>query len=329
MCEASVSDWAVALTLTYDDRKLDKPNQAKMLYKEDWQGFRNRLRKYTRFRGIYCGEFGSKKGRAHWHCLLFGTGTPPEPLTQLKEKEFVPMKLTNSKSKRPMWPYGNVYADWGHSEKKVRYISKYLTKALRKPSIHKKDEVLTEVVGWSKRPIMGHETVLKYAERQAAMRVWPRSFNYIPPGVQPKKWRYTFQGAAQHVYLEHMLDLWPEGHKAPKTEWMENAYRRFMVYTYNQYYKKTLKIFPKACLPLATAVTHAKTNPTLINYFKERPPKNLDFEREGLKWQEEQEIAETAAARYRLAQLGGQSRCGHPNEKRDRQRRPFKERYLA
>jgi hypothetical protein len=327
MCEASVSDWAVALTLTYDDRKLDKPNQATMLYKEDWEGFRNRLRKYATFRGIYCGEFGKAKGRAHWHTLLFGTGRPPEPLLQLKEKEFVPMQKTNSKSKRPMWPYGNVYADWGHSEKKVRYISKYLTKALRKPSIHKKDKVLTEVVGWSKRPIMGHATVLKYAERQAAMRVWPRSFNYIPPGVEPKKWRYTFQGAAQHLYIDHMLDLWPEGHEAPRAEWMQNAYRRYVSYTYQQAEKKLLKSFPKACLPLAVAVRYAESNPTLLNYYNERPEKNLEFERDALKWQEGQEGKENAS-RHR-ARRGDRSQLGHPNEKPDRQRVPFKERYLV
>lgn len=328
MCEASVSDWAVALTLTYDDLLLDKPNQTRMLYKEDWAGFRNRLRKYTTFRGIYCGEFGKAKGRAHWHTLLFGNGTPPEPLLQLKNKEYAYMRKTNTKSKRPLWPYGMVYTDWGHSEKKVRYISKYLTKALRRPSDHKKDKLLSEVVGWSKRPIMGEAVVLRYAERQAAMKVWPRSFNYIPPGVKPKKWRYTFQGAAQFLYLDHMLSLWPEGHAAPKSEWMENAYRRYTAYTYEQAYKKLLKTFPPACLPLAVAVRNAKTNPTLLNHYSEQPEKNLEFEIMRAKWLDGQQEAATDATIRHQGPLGARDRLGHPNEKPAKPLRRFKERFV-
>lgn len=62
------------LTLTYSPEKV--PGE---LVKKDVQDFLKRLFKNEHLKGVkrfYCGEYGSKYGRPHYHCILFGYRPP-------------------------------------------------------------------------------------------------------------------------------------------------------------------------------------------------------------------------------------------------------------
>lgn len=228
LMESATSDWTIALTLTYDDKKIINPLQTKVVNVEDFQKFQRRLRRHWQFKYVAAGEYGERKGRTHFHCLLMGQGLPPDIPNR---KNFVSWKH---------WPWGYVFADYGTSEAKIRYIVKYLVKAKEQERKNKRDKTqhLTEWIGYSKRPILGQKMVLQLAERQANMQVFPRNFNYRPPNANPSKWRYTLQGKAQEEYFDRLFELWPEGRKAGKTEWMENAYRRYVVKKLKDDYQK-------------------------------------------------------------------------------------------
>jgi hypothetical protein len=219
LMEAADSDWTLALTLTYDDRKIINPLQTKVVNVEDFQKFQRRLRRHWQFKYVAAGEYGERKGRTHFHCLLMGQGLPPDIP---EKKPYVSWKH---------WPWGYVYADYGASEAKIRYIVKYLVKAKEQERKKKRDKTqhLSEWIGYSKRPILGQAMVRQLAERQAEMRVFPRNFNYTPPFAHRSGWRYTLQGKAQEEYFDRLFELWPEGRNAVKTEWMENAYRRYIL----------------------------------------------------------------------------------------------------
>lgn len=76
MHEASLHDQNSFITLTYNDKNLPYNTS---LVKEDVQKFFKRLRKRIqpkKIRYYYCGEYGDKNGRPHYHILLFGYNYP-------------------------------------------------------------------------------------------------------------------------------------------------------------------------------------------------------------------------------------------------------------
>lgn len=216
LCEYAYSDWQLYLTLTYDDRR-SSPDQVEFLQKIDMRRFLQRLRNHGyRFRYLYAGEYGEQKQRSHWHVLLFGYGTKPEIAIR---EEFYNFKH---------WKFGYTYADDAFGERQIRYCAKYLVKG-----IDPKQELSAfrgeYVLRYSTKPLLGFEFLINWAERQAEMQVFPRTFNYVPPFASARN-KYSFYGRAQFVFFDRLFELWPEGIFAPRTEWMDNAYLRYMKY---------------------------------------------------------------------------------------------------
>lgn len=213
MCEAATSDWTKVLTLTYDIKKVYDPLQTQIIHKRDFQNFMRSVRKNHRSRYIAAGEYGSKKGRAHFHCVLFGMGTPPL-IAEKQNTQFKP------------WPYGHVYCETSATEKAMRYVAKYLVKS----KIKKRDELpAAEWVTYSTKPLLGAEYVHFKALRDASQSYVAQSFNYLPPGYSGKK-RFSFYGRAQMLYWSTLLEHFPEAWDAPKTENMERAFVRYKKY---------------------------------------------------------------------------------------------------
>jgi len=228
MCEGSTSDWMFFLNLTYDDRKVISHTQTQFITKVDFQHFMMRFRilhKKTRY--IVAGEYGGEKGRAHFHVILFGQGMPPS----------IPQ---NQRTHIKEWPWGHVYGEQVTGEKSIRYVAKYLQKK-NNPKVKRNAHHHEEWVSYSKKPLLGYEFIIKKAERQAAMRVFPTTFNYTPPGASDG-YRYSFYGKAQEVYFDKLFELWPEAiYNSHKTEWMENAFRRYVKTKWRRRYERMCK----------------------------------------------------------------------------------------
>jgi hypothetical protein len=221
LCEYANQDWARTITLTYDDKKLRDPTQTEILHLRDFEEFRQRLKHhFPQFRYIAAGEYGKEKGRTHWHILMMGRGTPPD--------------VPNNNKQRfhwKLWPWGHCTAEHGATEKSIRYVAKYLVK--HKANLAQMKEGQTyrkEWLGYSKKPLLGHDFIVHMAQRHAEARVYPRDFNYMPPGGNLRqKWRYTFQGKAQEVFHDALFEAWPQAYYYPgRTEWMENAFKRYV-----------------------------------------------------------------------------------------------------
>lgn len=217
------SDWSYVLTLTYDDAKLDpRRNQSEVLEPIDFKRFMARLRKKFSVRYLVAGEYGSRKGRAHFHAALFGLGIPPQITLFQQRVYFDPF----NKPRKPAWPWGFTYAE-PLTFRGIQYVAKYLTKA-KDPRLIRGDKHHQEWVSYSTRPPLGIYEVLALADRYADERVLPRTFRINPPGLGNVNRRFQISGVSQHMFLERLFGRWPEAFDKPMTEWMENARLRYI-----------------------------------------------------------------------------------------------------
>ena len=177
MAEASTSQASLCLTLTYAPRA-DLAD--KIITPEHFQKFIRSLRDdHHLVRYLVCGEYGELRARAHFHCVLFFKHGSPLP--QIPHKE-------NHTYKH--WPHGHVYADWDQDEKAIRYVCKYLLDFM--PDRH-----------WfslSKKPPLGDQFLEQKARQAAALRVFPNSWNWLPPGGRQDR-NYLLTGVSRREYL--------------------------------------------------------------------------------------------------------------------------------
>lgn len=209
MADRAWVDGGVFLTLTYDDKKLTDPTQTTLIHKEDFQNFMKRVRYHVgETRYIAAGEYGSKKGRVHFHAILLTKGHCP---VYPHEQRFWDDEL---------WPWGHMWAE-PCTMRSMRYVAKYLQK--------QREENSQEWVTYSRFPILGFDFCLETAWRAVEQKVFPRDFNYFPPGYTGHpKLKFSFYGKAQEIILDTIFDLWPEAWELKKTPWMQNAVDRYV-----------------------------------------------------------------------------------------------------
>lgn len=207
LLELAESDWATALTLTYDDAKTPGEKRT-VLHIEDMQRFLKRFRKsVSHCRYLVAGEYGSKRGRPHFHAVLFGKGQRPG-------------QLGDGMNNLAQWPWGHVWVDNAVSEKSLRYVAKYLLKSVRKSKTKDENKFNAEWISYSNKPLLGYSAIVKMAERAARENLFPRSFRYRPPLSDPKR-TYTLRGEARNVLLDHIFLNARPGLLIPET--MERA----------------------------------------------------------------------------------------------------------
>lgn len=141
---------SVFITLTYDDEHLPEDNS---LQKSEIQKFVKRVKKEFHstksnpIRQIYCGEYGEKTKRPHYHCILFNCDFADKKKhykTRQGHQVFTSETLTR------LW--GKGHADFGYAQPgSVAYLFKYiLKKKTRKekkagPLIIERDGITYEV----------------------------------------------------------------------------------------------------------------------------------------------------------------------------------------
>lgn len=141
--ERTLHSDACCVTLTYDDEHLP-PNES--LYKPDVQRFLKRLRKKHSVRYFGCGEYGSTRGRPHYHIILFGYDFPDKRYFKHTDAGNVYV----SKELSELWYLG--FATVGEfSQRTAFYCAKYLNK-LRSYS----DKVTKPFTVMSLKPSIGY-----------------------------------------------------------------------------------------------------------------------------------------------------------------------------
>ena len=213
IAESKTAKAAHVVTLTYgQDRTtgdIDHIRAAVLTYSDV-----QKYLKYLRVDGFpvryfVVGEYGSMKGRAHWHIILYWQGPVPDHV--LRE---------NFMQKH--WPHGWSYWD-KCSPEAIRYACKYLLK----------DPADEEKQGWgpmpSKKPPLGHDYFRQLAEQYLEQGLSPQTLFYHFPDVRrvPRtlraKTHKQFREAAKPVqfhltgksaenFLQYFIDIWREAH---------------------------------------------------------------------------------------------------------------------
>ena len=138
------------ITLTYSDTDGE-------LCKRDYQLFLKRLRKYIypkKIRYFLCGEYGSKKKRPHFHCLIFGYIF--DDLRFFYEKKGIKYYLSETLSK--LWNNGYVLVQ-RIDDNCLKYVTKYMQKL-----VSYDDKTVKPFVAMSNRPGIAFNYVEKLKE---------------------------------------------------------------------------------------------------------------------------------------------------------------------
>lgn len=211
----------LAVTLTYGGG--DVVNSATLVY-SDVQKMLKRLRKCGfKVRYIVAGEYGSKKGRAHWHAILFFQGkVPTVPLDT---------RINWVEGNTQIWPHGYSYfqtPDYGGFAYVLKYILKY-----------QDQETAVGHFAMSKKPLLGYSWIVSEARRYAEAGLAPQDFGYSFRDVvkkNGKRHKFWLQGRARELFLEHYIAACDDLGKEPKpsdivTEFQDKVIRDSRIYT--------------------------------------------------------------------------------------------------
>ena len=196
IAEMVTSAAANSVTLTYG-REGGEPDhlRAAVLTYSDVQKYLKLLRRH----GYPCryfavGELGSKKGRAHWHIILFWRDQAP------------PHCLRENFAERH-WPHG--FSFWDAADgPSVRYVCKYIQKDVAA-------QARQGHLAMSKRPPLGAAHFRSRAEQFVAQGLSPQDALYSFPGVDTRRGRpvrYLLSGRSLDLFCEAFIAAWVKAH---------------------------------------------------------------------------------------------------------------------
>jgi hypothetical protein len=212
IAEQQTAKLTLAVTLTYAG---DTVNASTLVY-ADFMKFMKRLRYYgCKVRFIVAGEYGSQKGRAHWHAVLFFYGdTMPKIVPNGHERKALDVHIERRIDWEP-WPHGFAYfqsADYDG----FHYLLKYALK-------DQKQVGQRSHLSMSKRPPLGAAYFADLARRHVEQGLGPRSWEYSfgdQFDKKNKRRKFWLQGKSRENFVKEFLTLWHDqrGEKFPETE---------------------------------------------------------------------------------------------------------------
>lgn len=135
------------VTLTYDENHLPADG---MVSKRELQLFLKRLRKnagWDTLRYMYCGEYGSRHGRPHYHLMLWNLPTEYETLSDCQFMIRMHALLMKAWQYRCIGRCLNIkIIDMKKNNKCSKYVAKYALKTRQKS----KDDPKRGFIGWSR-----------------------------------------------------------------------------------------------------------------------------------------------------------------------------------
>lgn len=193
-------DSTLFITLTYDEENLP---ENKSLNKKHVQDFIKRVKKFFKstkenpIRQIYCGEYGTRTLRPHYHCILFNADFAD------KKRHYVSKQghqVYTSAILTKLWNKGNVEFGFA-TPASISYLFKYILK--KKSRKEKEKPLIIEVDGYTYE--VEHEFI--EASRNPGIGAWARDSKSI------KKGYITVNGQKKKIpkyYLEYLKKNDPE-----------------------------------------------------------------------------------------------------------------------
>lgn len=197
IAESKTATACHAITLTYGRGREGKNTgavsheRAHVLTYSDVQKYFKRLRR----NGYPCryfavGEYGSLKGRAHWHVIVYWLGP-------------VPVHRLNERFDHAEWEHGHTFWKAVHSAS-VRYACKYLQKDLQ-------DAEAQGHFAMSKKPPLGAKYFAERAQRFVDDALSPQDLFYGWPEArnkEGKKLKFMLGGRSAELFLQEYLIRW-------------------------------------------------------------------------------------------------------------------------
>lgn len=219
---------------------------ARFLQYGDVQKYLHRLRYYCDVRYFIAGEYGEKKGRGHWHLMLFYQDERRPPDQYFEKRYFqttgrdaqgrdYPLVDRPDKSVKLLWPHGTVYwkkVEDPSSPAAYKYVTKYAVKGLK----GFREEGEQDDFRQSRRPPLGAKYFIELARRYVEAGLPVRDTAFTLEGqytvrkvgvgdvqfgsngeakaslpnrlVYPK--RYIFTWACRKYFFEQYMRLWRE-----------------------------------------------------------------------------------------------------------------------
>lgn len=202
--EALSSDTFVSMTLTYNR---DAGDRSQMLLYRDVQLMLKRIRKDGfNVRYIVAGEYGSRRGRSHWHCVLYFRGKAPDMPPAEMQKQHWKYWCHEGRDAAPL---GFVFVQKPNYSGML-YVVKYAFKDQRSDNAMKQSSM-------SKKPPLGHDFWPKLAKLRIDAGL-PFSFEYTLPGARYKNGnavRFWLSGvSAENAYAAHRAEWHARGNKS-------------------------------------------------------------------------------------------------------------------
>nr|QPB07479.1 MAG: replication initiator protein [Microvirus sp.] len=208
IAEQCTASRTVAVTLTYAG---DGPESAALRY-SDVQKMLKLLRAKKggnfKVRYICAGEYGTKKGRAHWHIILFFYGRSPD--VQI-----------GARINWHYWPHGFSYFQ-NPDYKGFHYVLKY---ALKQDG----NDGASKALSMSKKPPLGCSFFKSMADDLVERRLPVHSPEYAFAHVRDhddKPRRYWLQGRMRELFLDRYYTMWrmQYGNEPPWSDFMLEGY---------------------------------------------------------------------------------------------------------
>lgn len=204
------------MTLTYgrDDVNAAEHERTVVLTYSDVQKFLYLLRRHGYpIRYFVAGEYGTKKGRAHWHIILYWQDKVPDNIPLRQNWMFARYDEKGNQAKDEngepafFWPHGWTY--WQKvTPHTARYVCKYLQKGMG-------DDAAQGKLQMSKYPPLGTEYFEQLAERYVEQGLAPRTLEYSFPGVRKREkngrmveWKYRLTGRTAELFLDQYIAAW-------------------------------------------------------------------------------------------------------------------------
>lgn len=233
IAESRYSKKTYSVTLTY--AKQAGVNAVTLTYK-DVQTFLKKLRRrYGKVRYICAGEYGTEKGRAHWHIALFFKERYPKPqnMEQLRFGEQLPPN--EYRVDWEPWEHGfSYFQEPQFRGQDFKYLMKY---AIKDQDLDSSDRKLA----MSKKPPLGHEFIMDLAKRHVEEAVIPRSFKYKIAGVRKNNEKeniFMMQGQTRQDFITAFKTGKYKGKKI-FTGWIEKYGKEPTSEFYDEWEEKT------------------------------------------------------------------------------------------
>lgn len=311
MAEAQTARHAIVLTLTYaGDGTPGMPKgwradgHEREIHYRDFQLFMKRLRKrYAKLgatvRYFVAGEYGSRKGRAHFHVILYFVGGAPE-LVSVVDREFPESKDKNDNFHHATWwdvqrdvPMGHINRLAGSfGTGKAFYVAKYIVKGMTGEC---------EAV-WKSSFTLGRDYVSQIAERDARYGTWSKGYARMPGLVENKNWQVPMMGSLRGHYVREVMRFSYEMGKEPDFRELPVGIER----TVDRIVKKERqKAFDRQEL-------EEVRNESVETFAEELAQRRERVKRASWRWQFKRAVAERRTARRLLLEIERDLRSAPP-----------------